>query len=57
MKFRYAHKRVSALTRQVQPTNSSSVLDWPPSSEEKPRENQTFTNLKNEQKTAAERLD
>lgn len=57
MKFRYAHKRVSALTRQVQPTNSSSVLNWPPSSEEKPRENQTLANLKNEQKMPTEQLD
>ena len=45
MRFRYAQRRVTALTRNVQPTNSSTVISWPPATEERPRKNRILINL------------
>ena len=42
MKFRYAHRRLNALVKHVEPINSSPVLNWPPAATEKPRLNQTL---------------
>ena len=57
MKFRFVQKRVSALARWVEPTNSSPVIDWPPAALDKPRENQILPIRKDRPKTATLRFE